>query len=105
MAMKGSDLPITIVNHSDWTVTLSGGFVLGVVSDVVNSNVATPDFRRPEFEIRTLYADEFRDCYPTVKSDNFLKIKQIFARTFTGSFWKVLYKHYSVSVSKISQFT
>ena len=76
MAMKGSDLPITIVNHSDRTVTLSGGFVLGVVSDVVNSNVATPDFRRPEFEIRTLYADEFRDCYPAVKSDNFLKIKQ-----------------------------
>ena len=26
MAMKGSDLPITIVNHSDRTVTLSGGF-------------------------------------------------------------------------------
>ena len=76
MAMKGSDLPITIVNHSDRTVTLSGGFVLGVVSDVVNSNVASPDFRRPEFEIRTLYADEFRDCYPAVKSDNFLKIKQ-----------------------------
>ena len=76
MAMKGSDLPITIVNHSDRTVTLSGGFVLGVVSDVVNSNVATPDFRRPEFEIRTLYADEFQDCYPAVKSDNFLKIKQ-----------------------------
>ena len=76
MAMKGSDLPITIVNHSDRTVTLSGGFVLGVVSDVVNSNVATPDFRRPEFEIRTLYVDEFQDCYPAVKSDNFLKIKQ-----------------------------
>ena len=76
MAMKGSDLPITIVNHSDRTVTLSGGFVLGVVSDVVNSNVATPDFRRPEFEIRTLYADEFWDCYPTVESNKFLKIKQ-----------------------------
>ena len=47
-----------------------------MVSDVVNSNVATPDFRRPEFEIRTLYADEFRDCYPAVKSDNFVQIKQ-----------------------------
>ena len=77
MAMKGSDLPITIVNHSDRTVTWSGGFVLGVVSDVANCNVATPDFRRPEFEIHTLYADEFRDCYPAVKSDNFLMIKQI----------------------------
>ena len=59
MAMKGSDLSTTIVNHSDRTVTLSGGSVLGVVSDVVNSNVATPDFRRPEFEIHTLYAHEF----------------------------------------------
>ena len=76
MAMKGSDLPITIVNHSDRTVTLSGGSVLGVVSDVVNSNVTTPDFRRPEFEIRTLYADEFRECYPAVKSDNCLMIEQ-----------------------------
>ena len=45
--------------------------MFGVVSDVVNSNVATPDFRRPEFEICTLYVDEFRDCYPAVKSDNF----------------------------------
>ena len=71
MAMKGGDLPITIVYHSDRTVTLSGGSVLGVVSDVVNSNFATPDCRWHEFEVCTLYADEFQDCYPTVKSGNF----------------------------------
>ena len=76
MAMKGGDLPITIVNHSDRTVTLSGGSVLGVVLDVVKNNVATADFWRPEFEICTLFADEFRNCYPAVKSDNFFMIKQ-----------------------------
>ena len=70
MAVKGGDLPIIIVNHSDRIVTLNGSSVLGVVSDVVNSNVPTPDF--PEFKIRTLYADEVRDFYPAVKSGIFL---------------------------------
>ena len=55
MALKDGDSPITIVNHSDQTVTLSGGSVLGLVLDVVDSNIATPDCRRPDFEVVPWY--------------------------------------------------
>ena len=52
------------------------GSVLGVLADVADSNVVSPDFKRPYFEIRTLCADEFRDCYSAVKSEYFIKIQQ-----------------------------
>ena len=76
MSLKDEDLPITIFNNTNKTVTLKRGSVLGVLADVADSNVVSPDFKRPDFEIRTLYADEFRDCYPAVKSENFTKIQQ-----------------------------
>ena len=76
MSLKDEDLPITIFNNINKTVTLKRGSVLGVLADVADSNVMSPDFKRPDFEIRTLYADEFRDCYPAVKSENFTKIQQ-----------------------------
>ena len=76
MSLKDEDLPITIFNNTNKTVTLKRSSVLGVLADVADSNVVSPDFTRPDFEIRTLYADEFRDCYPAVKSENFTKIQQ-----------------------------
>ena len=76
MSLKDEDLPITIFNNTNKTVTLKRGSVLGVLADVADSNVVSPDFKRPDFEIRTLYADEFRDCYPAVKSENLTKIQQ-----------------------------
>ena len=76
MSLKDEDLPITIFNNTNKTVTLKRGSVLGVLADVADSNVVSPDFKLPDFEIRTLYADEFRDCYPAIKSENFTKIQQ-----------------------------
>lgn len=76
MALKDHDLPITILNNTNKTVTLKGGSVLGVVSDVKEHDLHNENFERPIFEIRTLYADEFRDCYPANKSENFCKIKE-----------------------------
>ena len=57
------------------TVTLKNGFVLGVVSDVSDTNLATDGMQRPAFEIRTLYADQFCDCFPVVKSEDFSKLQ------------------------------
>ena len=76
MSLKDEDLPITIFNNTNKTVTLKHCSVLGVLADVADSYVVFSYFKRPDFEIRTLYADEFRDCYPAVKSENFTKIQQ-----------------------------
>ena len=45
LAVKNGDLPIIIVNRSDQMVILGGGSVVWVVSDVADSNIATPVFR------------------------------------------------------------
>ena len=70
LTLPGSDLPVIILNHTANTVTLKNGLVLGVVSDVSDTNLATDGMQRPAFEIRTLYADQFRDCFPAVKSED-----------------------------------
>ena len=75
MSLKDEDLPITIFNNTNKTV-LKRGSVIGVLDNVADSNFVSPDFKRPDFEIRTLYADEFRNCYPAIKSENFTKIQQ-----------------------------
>ena len=75
LTLPGSDLPVTILNHTANTVTLKNGFVLGVVSDVSDTNLATDGMQRPAFEIRTLYADQFCDCFPAVKSEEFSKLQ------------------------------
>ena len=54
MSFKDGDLPITILNNTNKTVTLKGGSVLGALADIADSNVGSPDFKRPDFEIRTL---------------------------------------------------
>ena len=62
MSLKDWDLPITILNNTK--ITLNGVSVLGVLTNVDNNNnVVLPDFKRPEFDFRTLYADEFWYCY------------------------------------------
>ena len=75
LTLPGSDLPVTILNHTANTVTLKNGFVLGVVSEVSDTNLATDGMQRPAFEIRTLYADQFCDCFPVVKSEDFRKLQ------------------------------
>ena len=75
LTLPGGDLPVTILNHTANTVTLKNGFVLGVVSDVSDVDLATDGMQRPAFEIRTLYADQFRDCFPAVKSEDFSKLQ------------------------------
>ena len=75
ISVPDEDLPITILNNTGQTVTLRRGFVLGVLADVAECDVSSPDFQRPQFEVRTLYAHQFRDCFPAVRSDNFGKIQ------------------------------
>ena len=76
MSLTDEDLLIAVFNNTNKTVTLKRCSVLGVLANVADSNVVSQDFKWPDFEIRTLYADEFRDCYPAVKSENFTKIQQ-----------------------------
>ena len=59
ISMPVEDLPITILTHTGHTVTLRHGFALGVLSDVAECDISSPDFQRPQFEVRTLYAHEF----------------------------------------------
>ena len=76
LTLPGSDLPVTILKRTANTVTLENGFVLGVVSNVSDTNLATDGMHRSAFEIRTLYyADEFHDCFPAVKSVDFSKLQ------------------------------
>ena len=75
ISVPDQDLPITILNNTGQTVTFRRGFVLGVLADVAECDVSSPDFQRPQFEVRTLYAHQFRDCFPAVRSDNFGKIQ------------------------------
>ena len=50
MSLKNGDLPITVYGNTNKTVTLTRGSVLGVLADVADSNVLSPDFKRPDFE-------------------------------------------------------
>ena len=86
LTLPGSDLPVTILNHTANTVTLKNGFVLGVVSDVGNTNLATDGMQRPAFEIRTLYADQFHDCFPAVKDLSKLQL------TYSQSIYKICFE-------------
>ena len=74
-SVPDEDLPINILNNTGQTVTLRWGFVLGVFADVAECDVPSPEFQRPQFKVRTLYAHQFRDCFPEVLSDNFNKIQ------------------------------
>ena len=60
--MPDEDLPITILNNTGQTVTLLRGFVLGSSRGCCWMQCSLPDFQRPQFEMRTLYAHQFRDC-------------------------------------------
>ena len=42
MSLKDEDLPITIFNNTNKTVTLKRGSVLGVLADVADNNVVSP---------------------------------------------------------------
>ena len=75
LTLPGSDLPVTILNHTANIITLKNGFVLGVVSDLSDTNLAMDGMQRPAFEIRSLYAAQFRDCFPAVEPEGFSKLQ------------------------------
>ena len=75
-SMPNEDFPITILNNTGQTVTLRSEFILGVLSDVAECDISLPDFQCPQFEVRTLYPHQFRDCFPAVRSDSFSKIQE-----------------------------
>ena len=77
--------------------------MLGVLADAADNNVMSPDFKPPDFEIRNLYADEFRYYHPAVKSDNFTKINEL-CQIIYRICLKILCTHYTVSVSENSKF-
>ena len=57
-------------------MTLCLRFVLGVLTDIAECDISLPDTQHLQFEVHTLYAHEFRDCFPVVRSDNFSKIQE-----------------------------
>ena len=73
VVFTGNDcLPVDSLNYSDHNIELKCDTVIGLLQNVISSGMKnTSDSSNIKVEVRTLYVDDFPECFPAVDSPHF----------------------------------